>query len=130
MSKQRPSNGKPHLDLIIIGLLIAGVAVSILFEIMGMAIYYRSHGSLSVSADKGVFIHGANLGFLADHLTDMISKQGIDIFLMTMGIIVLIVTPFIRVVVSTIYFALERDVKFFLITLFVLVVLSISLLIH
>lgn len=119
-----------RLDRIIIALLITGVTVSILFESIGLVLFCHSRGRLTVSMETAVFIHGHNLGFLMHHLTGMISKQGIDIFFMTLGIIVLIVTPFVRVIISMVYFALERDVKFFLITFFVFAVLLISLLTH
>ena len=49
---------------------------------------------------------------------------------MTLGILVLILTPYIRVVVSIVYFARERDYRYVLLTLFVLVVLSLSLALH
>jgi uncharacterized membrane protein len=130
MSQPRSTNGQSRLDRIIIGLLITGVMVSILLEIIGIVLFCHSHGSLTISSETTAFIHGRDLSFLAHHLSTMVGKQGIDIFFMTLGIIVLIMTPFIRVIVSIAYFAIERDIKFFFITLFVFVVLLISLLIH
>ncbi|MBN2224549.1 MAG: DUF1634 domain-containing protein [Deltaproteobacteria bacterium] len=130
MSRPCPKSGPSKLDRVIIGLLITGVTASIVLEAVGLALFCHSHGRLTVSTDTTVFIHGRNLGFLMHHVADMIDKQGIDIFLMTLGIIVLVSTPFVRVIVSMVYFAIERDAKFFLITFFVFAVLLISLLIH
>jgi uncharacterized membrane protein len=118
------------LDRLIIGLLITGVMVSILLEIVGLELFCHSRGRLSISTGTAAFIHGRDLVLLARHMAAMITKQGMDIFLMTLGIIVLILTPFMRLIVSIIYFALERDVRFFLITFFVFTVLVVSLLVH
>jgi uncharacterized membrane protein len=49
---------------------------------------------------------------------------------MTLGIAVLILTPYSRVLLSVLYFFWERDFKFCLITLFVLVILTLSLAAH
>ncbi len=130
MSQPPSTSGRSGLDRIIIGLLITGVMVSVVLEIIGMVLFCHYHGRLSVSSETTSYIHGRDLSFLVYHLSSMIREQGIDIFFMTLGIIVLIMTPFIRVIVSIAYFALERDIKFFLITLFVLAVLLVSILIH
>jgi uncharacterized membrane protein len=118
------------LDRIIIGLLITGVMASILLEIVGMALFCHSRGRLTIYSETAAFIHGHDLARFMSHMTAMISKQGMDIFFMTLGIIVLILTPFTRLIVSIIYFAVERDVRFFLITFFVFAVLLISFLAH
>ncbi len=49
---------------------------------------------------------------------------------MTAGVIVLMLTPYLRVVLSAAYFAWEKDAKYVLITLFVLIVLTLSLVLH
>ncbi|MEM4358582.1 MAG: DUF1634 domain-containing protein [Candidatus Caldarchaeum sp.] len=50
--------------------------------------------------------------------------------LMTAGLVILIFTPYSRVLTSIVYFAAERNIKFLLITLFVFAVLTTSLLTH
>ena len=42
----------------------------------------------------------------------------------------MILTPFVRVIVSAMYFAWKRDARYVLITAFVLVALTISLALH
>jgi len=49
---------------------------------------------------------------------------------MTMGIIVLVLTPYIRAITSAVYFGWERNWKYLAITLFVLFVLTLSLALH
>ena len=45
-----------------------------------------------------------------------------------LGIVVLMLTPYVRVVASVLYFGLAKNPKYLLITLFVLLVLTASLL--
>jgi len=56
--------------------------------------------------------------------------NGSAILFMTAGIMVLILTPYIRVIASVIYFGWEKNFKYVLITLFVLVVVTLSLALH
>ncbi len=51
-------------------------------------------------------------------------------WLMTAGIALLILTPFIRAVVSVFYFGWEKNFKYVVITLFVLCALAVSLSLH
>jgi uncharacterized membrane protein len=46
---------------------------------------------------------------------------------MTLGIAILMLTPYVRVILSVIHFSRERNIKYVLITLFVLALLTISL---
>ncbi len=52
------------------------------------------------------------------------------VFFITLGIVVLILTPYIRVIASVIYFGIRKDYKYVIITLFVLTALTISLYLH
>jgi len=131
MNRSRPTDDRPlRLDRLIVGLMIAGVATSLLLEVIGLVLFCHSHGTLAVSSESAVFIHGQNLRSLAQYMSVMAARQGIDVFLMTLGIIVLILTPFARVAVSIVYFAFKRDMLLFCITSLVFVILLISLLVH
>jgi uncharacterized membrane protein len=46
---------------------------------------------------------------------------------MTLGIAILMLTPYVRVILSVIHFSREKNVKYVLITFFVLALLTISL---
>jgi len=56
--------------------------------------------------------------------------QGNAIQFMTAGIIVLILTPYIRVIASVLYFGWEKNTKYVLIALFVFAVVTLSLALH
>ncbi len=128
MSRQTSSGDVSILDRIIVGIFIGGVTASVTLVVVGMA-FSLHYGRLSVMSDATAFIRGHDLTSLMRNLTALM-KSGSDILFMTLGILVLVATPMLRVLVSIGYFALERDAKFFFITLFVLAVLITSIMIH
>jgi uncharacterized membrane protein len=122
--------GLPGLEAVISYILIVGVIVSVALEITGLVIFYRTFHNFAFS-ESGVFkiqghdFFGYILGLLRGGFTG-----GAAVQFMTAGIVVLLLTPFLRVVFSMGFFARERDYKFVIITLFVLVVLTVSLTLH
>ena len=129
MSTPKLGSGESKLETGISYLLITGVMISLALEITGIIMAKRTGGNLSISQDPAMFIHGTNFfSFIATQF------QAGDIpaatRVMTAGIIVLILTPFIRLIASIFYFGWERNIKYTLITLFVLVVITLSLALH
>ncbi len=121
---------QPDLAGAISYLLIAGVMVSLLLEISGLIVFYRSYGNLAISQDRTVFIQGRDFfSFIYDQFRGQ-HADGSAILLMTAGVVVLMLTPYLRVVLSVVYFTWEKDFKYVLITLFVLIVLTLSLVLH
>jgi uncharacterized membrane protein len=108
-------------------LLISGVIVSLVLEVIGMAHFYHTYGRLAFSESKAVFIHGTSYFTFFLDLFHAGPTGGKGIYLMTLGIAVLILTPYLRVVMSVVYFAWDRNIKYVLITLFVLILLTLSL---
>jgi uncharacterized membrane protein len=120
-------NAESKFERIIGYILIFGVAISLFLEVIGIILYYRSYGEFKILEDKAVFIHGKNFFHF---LVELIQGEQIHqkaIWLMTLGIAILMLTPYVRVILSVIHFARERNIKYVLITLFVLVLLTISL---
>ena len=77
-----------------------------------------------------MFIRGQNFFYF---LSDLLRKGTIQekgLWLMTLGIAILILTPYTRVIMSILYFIGRKDMKYTLITLFVFILLTISLLFH
>ena len=95
-----------------------------------MVLYLLDSGSAAVSRQAPVFVHGRNFFvFLATTFSEIARGPG-GLRLMLAGCAVLILTPYVRAVMSVAYFASVRDFKYLFITLFVLVVLTLSLLCH
>jgi uncharacterized membrane protein len=118
------------LEAVISVLLIVGVVLSVLFEVIGIILYFGAYGNVQVSQSSEVFIRGENFfAFIYQTFESLFVSQNALLFLI-LGIIILILTPYIRAITSFVYFAWERNRSYVLITLFVIVVLTISLALH
>ncbi len=122
-------SGESKLETIISYLLIAGVVISFVLLIAGVVIFYRAHGTIGIIFDDpSVFIHGRNFfTFLGDIFT---APKENSVALIVLGVAVLILTPYVRVIASFVYFAWEKDARYVFITAFVLAVLTASLFLH
>jgi len=130
MSTSSLGSGESKLETIISYILIIGVVASVVFEVIGIALFYGAYGNLQISQDKSVFISGQNFFvFIIDQFLHLFGSQNALLFITT-GLIILILTPYIRAITSALYFAWEKHYKYVLITLFVLVVLTASLALH
>ena len=130
MNTEKLGSGESKLETGISYLLMVGVIVSLVLEILGVALLYYSNHSLAVSQGESVFFRGNDFFTFIFQQFQGGHSQGIGLQLMTIGIIVLILTPFIRLVTSVVYFGWEKNLKYVLITLFVLVVITLSLILH
>ena len=130
MIENRLGSGESRLEAVISRLLIAGVIVSLVLEVTGVIIYCHAYGGLAISQDAGVYIRGSDFfTFILEELSGE-RAQGSGIHFMTAGIIALILTPYIRLITSVVYFGWEKNTKYVLITLTVLLVLTVSLVLH
>ena len=130
MTQPRLGSGETKLETAVSYLLIVGVVVSVILEAIGIALYYGAYGNVQVSQNQAVFISGKNFfAFIIYQTQHLIGSQNALLF-MTLGLIILILTPYIRAITSVIYFAWEKHFKYVLITMFVLVVLTLSLALH
>ncbi len=129
MRTTRSGSGESKLETAISWVLLIGLAVSMILELAGIVLYARDYGRLTTSRDPAVFIRGHDFfSFIADQFRSHAGSPAS--VLMIAGIIVLMITPYVRVLLSVFYFAWEKDLKYVLITLFVLAVLTVSLVLH
>jgi uncharacterized membrane protein len=118
------------LEAAISYLLIIGIVTSLVLQVIGLVIFYYSYGHFHLSEDKEMFIRGQNFfSFIYGLLHGKYTHKSAILF-MTLGITTLIVTPYLRVILSVLYFAWKMNIKYTLITVFVLVILTISLAFH
>ncbi|MCW4000655.1 MAG: DUF1634 domain-containing protein [Candidatus Bathyarchaeota archaeon] len=118
------------LEAIISVLLIAGLVLSVSLISAGLLLYYTAYGTLAISLSPSVHITGENFfAFIIQTIQNLTATDNALLF-MTLGIIILILTPYIRAITSFCYFTWEKNWKYMLITLFVLVVLTVSLALH
>ena len=129
MNRGKAPDIESKLETAISYLLISGVVISLLLEIAGVTLYLHGHGNLVISHDQGVFIQGRDFFSFIYQLWGN-NAGNTAILLMIAGIVVLILTPFIRIIVSVVYFGREKNWKYVFITLFVLLVITLSLTLH
>jgi uncharacterized membrane protein len=130
MKHELPSDMESRMESAISYLMITGVIISLLLEIIGLVLYFIQNGNFQISQTSGVFIHGKDFFSFVYQVLLGKNRNGVGITLITAGLIVLILTPFLRVVLSVIYFSSEKNMKYVWITLFVLVVITLSLSLH
>jgi uncharacterized membrane protein len=123
-------NAESKFERIIAYILISGVMMSLLLEVAGIILFHHSHGDFKILEDKGEFIHGRNFFHFLIGLVRGEYAHGKPIFLMTLGIAILMLTPYVRVILSVLFFSKEKNIKYVVITLFVLALLTISLMIR
>ena len=131
MKLDSAGDGESRLETIISYLLIAGVIVSLCLEVTGLVLFSRLYHNLNIMPDnKSLFIQGRNFFTFLYTIARGEGMANQAILFMTLGVAILILTPYIRVIASFIYFAWKKDYKYVLITVFVLVILTVSLTLH
>ena len=123
-------SGESKLETIISYILIIGVVASILLEVIGITIFYKSYGNLNISEANAMFIRGQNFFYFIYEQVQRTYLSESALLFMTLGLIILILTPYIRAITSVSYFVWKKNHKYVLITLFVMIVLTVSLALH
>jgi len=120
-------SGESRLESIISYLLIIGVIISLALEVTGIVLFYTTFHTMQISHDPAVYVNGNN--FFIFLVNQIMGKNAgtMPLRLMTLGIVVLILTPYLRAIASVIYFAWVKNTKYVFITLFVLSLLTASL---
>ncbi len=115
----------PSMERLVGAILWGGVAVSV-FCIAAALLWQLA--STSAARFDHAFPHTTFARFAAGELTLVVREGFTPGRLLNLGILVLLLTPYLRVVLSMVYFVfLERNVKYSLITGFVGAVLTCSL---
>ena len=123
-------SGESKLETAISYLLIIGVVFSLILEAIGLILFYYSFANLNILENEVVFIRGNDFFSFVVTIFQGENMQNNAILFMTLGLVTLILTPYVRVITSVIYFAWEKNRKYLLVTLFVLVLLTASLALH
>lgn len=124
-------SGESKLETAISYLLITGIVISLVLITAGMVLFYIYYGNLNISLDNQLmYVHGRDFfSFLYELVTQQYSRNN-SITLITFGVATLLATMYLRVVLSFFYFAWKKDIKYLIITAFVLTVLTLSLILH
>lgn len=109
------------LETILGYLLITGVLIGLVFLVIGVSYYVYQRG---VSIDLSESLRYRSIISWVEAIKDMDFRDKI----LSIGLLAIILTPYIRAVLSLLWFVYHRDKKFILFTLFVVSVLTLSLL--
>jgi len=124
-------SGESKLETAISYLLIAGIAASLVLILTGIVFFFRSHGNLNISlGDSSMYVHGKNFFNLIYEL--LVERYTADnaVFFITLGIVMMILTVYVRIIVSVVYFAWHKDIKYTLLTGLVFIAITLSLALH
>lgn len=122
---------KPALEEVIGYILMIGVITSLMMELAGLVLYVTDERTMEIDLkDPEACVRSRNFfAYILDVASSMFGNPDYA-SLMALGLVLLMLTPYLRVVASAVYFAFSRNYKYVAITLIVLAMLTASLIAH
>ncbi len=115
-----------NLEDLISRILTFGILSSIIFLLIGVSIY--SIQTREITLEEKWALKGENLFIVLNSIMSKFTSQSdLSYTFMAIGILLLILTQYIRVIISVIYFSIMKDLKYVVITLIVLIILTLSM---
>lgn len=122
-------SGIRDLEVLISRLLTFGVFISIFLIGVGVGLYVVQTGGLNLILSEEWVLKDHTLFDVFRDIADMIfSWSNMSFVFMSLGILMLMLTQYIRVILSVVYFFFVGDWKYVVITLIVFTILTLSLL--
>ena len=115
------------LSLGISWILRVGVTVSLALELAGVLLYYIQTGNQSLDLSAAWQFKGGNFFDFAASTVKAIGPSPSPLNIMSLGVMTLMLTPYVRVVAGVIYSGVQEDWRYVGITLFVLAVITTGL---
>jgi len=115
------------LSLGISWILRVGVTISLVLETTGMLLYYFQTGNQSLDLSSAWQFKGGNFFDFASRTLSSLGTTSSALSVMSLGIMTLMLTPYVRVLAGVAYYSLQKDWKYVGITLFVLAVITVGL---
>ena len=115
------------LSLGISWILRIGVTVSLVLELAGVILYTIQTGSQSLDLSAAWQFKGGNFFDFASTTVTSIGSNLSPLNVMSLGVMILMLTPYVRVVAGVIYYGVQKDWRYVGITLFVLAVITTGL---
>jgi len=115
------------LSLGISWILRVGVTVSLALELAGVILYTIQTGNQSLDLSAAWQFKGGNFFDFASTTVTSIGSSLSPLNVMSLGVMILMLTPYVRVVAGVIYYGVQKDWRYVGITLFVLAVITTGL---
>lgn len=109
--------------------LIGGLALSVAVEIVGISALYVQTGGFDYQFSSAWQMSGPDFFSYASSLLGSVGGLN-PIAIMALGVVLLMLTSYARVFATMLHFAFVRNLKYTMISLFVFVVLTITLIAH
>jgi uncharacterized membrane protein len=107
-----------------------GVMLSVLFDAVGILLNYAQTGSDSLDLTNNAWkVSGGNFFDFALSAARSLFGGLTPLVLVSLGVVTLMFTPYVRVIAAVVYYSVEKDWKYVAITSFVLVVITAGLLV-
>lgn len=106
-----------------------GVALSVLFEAAGLLLNYLQTGSTNLEFSTGSVwnVVGGNFFDFA-YSTARSAWTGLTaVELVSLGVVTLMLTPYLRITAAVLYYCIEKDWKYVAITFFVFFIITVAL---
>ncbi len=125
------SRRSTSLQLGISWILRIGVVLSVLFNAAGLLLDYAQTGnaSLNLTSSSSWNVKGGNFFDFAFSTAGTLFGGLTPVALASFGIVILMLTPYVRIMAAVVYYSVEKDWKYVAITSFVLLVITAGLLI-
>lgn len=115
------------LSLGISWILRIGVTVSLALELAGVLLYTIQTGNQSLDLSTEWQFKGGNFFNFASSTVTAVGTTLSPLNIMSLGVMILMLTPYVRVVAGVIYYGVQKDWRYVGITLFVLAVITTGL---
>ena len=110
--------------------LIGGLILSMVVEIVGISAYYAQSGGFSYQFTSQWQMTGSDFFSYFFSLLGSVGSVPNPIGIMALGVVLLMLTSYVRVFATLIHFGFVKNLKYAMISLFIFVVLTISLFVH
>ncbi len=119
---------KPALEEVIGYILVIGVITSLTMELAGLVLYVSGKRTMEIDlSDPEAYVRSRDFfAYVFDVASSTFGNPNYAT-VMALGLVFLMLTPYLRVVASVVYFAFSRNYKYVAITLIVLAMLTASL---
>jgi len=121
------SEEETKLESAISWILVVGVVASVILDCAGLALNYISTRDLALPTSPTWHVQTSNFFTFVGTALPSVSSGPSAVTLLTLGIIMLMLTPYLRVIASVVFYGARKDYRYLGITSLVLIIITISL---
>jgi uncharacterized membrane protein len=105
----------------------AGVGLSLLFETAGLLLNYANTGQTSLTLSAQWVARGGNFFGFVTSVIGSLTKGADPVSITGLGIAVLVLTPYLRIIAAVVYYVMAKDWNYVAITTVVFGIITLGL---